>query len=185
MNLNDSPSFGGKLTAWHLPRTYNWQPQVGLELDWTRFTADAHTQHVPADGTVTIPGFRLAGLTLSPTDFGVNILAVNLMFRYPIWATPEMPQGRWYPYIGGGVGVEQARLSDYATNHQETDYAPAVQGLVDIKFFLIKNLALFAEWKRTTAWHTFDYNGAPVPLGYSERWTIASNHIVGGIALHF
>ena len=120
----------------------------------------------------------------------MNVLAANLLFRYPIWPTAEMPQGRWYPYIGVGVGVERARLSDYATNHQETDYAPAFQGLAGIKFFLIKNFALFAEWKRTTAWHTFDYdgatfNGAPVPLGFSERWTIASNLVVGGIALHF
>ena len=84
--------------AWHLPRTYSWQLRVRLELDWTSFIADTHTQDVPADGTVTLPGFCHAGLTLSPTDFGVNVLAVNLLFRYPIWATQEMPQGRWQPY---------------------------------------------------------------------------------------
>jgi opacity protein-like surface antigen len=122
---------------------------------------------------------------LPPSDFSVNILAVNLMFRYPIQATPEMPQGRWYPYIGGGVGVERARLSDLTTNHQENDYAPAIQGLVGIKFFPLKNLGIFAEYKRTTGWHTFDYNGAGLPPGYSEQWTIASNLVVGGIALHF
>ena len=41
VNLNDAPTFGGKLTAWHLPRQYKWQPQIGLELDWTRFTAQS------------------------------------------------------------------------------------------------------------------------------------------------
>jgi hypothetical protein len=68
----------------------------------------------------------------------VNVLAANLLFRYPIWQTPEMPHRRVYPYIGAGVGVERARLSGYATNHQETDYAPVIQGLVGIKLFLIK-----------------------------------------------
>jgi len=52
VNLNDAPTFGGKLTAWHLPRQYKWQPQVGFELDWTRFTADLDPQTASATGTV-------------------------------------------------------------------------------------------------------------------------------------
>ena len=186
VNLNDSPTFGAKVTAWHLPRRYNWQPQIGLELDYTKFTADVHPQIAGATGTSLIPGFELGAIIFTePQDFGVNILAANLLFRYPIWATPEMPQGRWYPYIGAGVGVERARSSNFPTGFEATNYAPAIQGLVGIKFFLIKNFALFAEWKRTTAWHTFDYNGSSLPPGYSEQWTIASNLVVGGIALHF
>lgn len=100
VKLNDAPTFGGKLTAWHLPRQYKWQPQIGLELDWTRFTADLHPQTVGAAGTVNIPGFELGSLTFfDPQDFSVDVLAANLLFRYPIGATPEMPQGRWYPCI--------------------------------------------------------------------------------------
>ena len=186
VNLNDSPTFGAKVTAWHLPRQYRWQPQIGLELDYTKFTADLHPQTVGATGTSLTPGFDIVAITFPSTqDFSVNILAANLLFRYPIWATPEMPQGRFYPYIGAGIGVERTHSSDFPPGHQETDYAPAIQGLAGIKFFLIKNFAVFAEWKRTTAWHTFDYNGTSLPPGYSERWTIASNLVVGGIALHF
>ena len=44
VTLNDSGTFGGKLTAWYLPKKYTWQPQVGFELDFTRFTADRHPQ---------------------------------------------------------------------------------------------------------------------------------------------
>lgn len=44
VQLNDSGTFGGKLTAWYLPKKYHWQPQVGFELDFTRFTADLHPQ---------------------------------------------------------------------------------------------------------------------------------------------
>lgn len=184
VNLNDAPTFGGKLTAWHLPRQYKWQPQIGLELDWTRFTADLHPQTVSAEGTVTIPGMELVGLTfLTPIDFSVNVLAANLLFRYPIWATPEMPQGRWYPYVGAGLGAQRATLS--TSGFQETSYSPAVQGLIGAKFFLVKNLAIFAEIKRTTGWNKFEYEGAGAPPGYFEKYTISSNHLVAGVALHF
>lgn len=184
LNLNDAPTFGGKLTAWHLPRKYNWQPQIGLELDWTRFTADLHPQTVPAAGTVTIPGFELVSVTFfAPVDFSVNVLAANLLFRYPIWATPEMPQGRWYPYLGAGLGAQRAHMTQ--SGFQETSYSPAVQGLIGAKFFLIKNLAIFAEIKRTTGWHTFDFEGSGAPPGFYEKYTISSNHFVAGVALHF
>jgi hypothetical protein len=184
VKLNDAPTFGGKLTAWHLPRLYKWQPQIGLELDWTRFTADLHPQTVGATGTVNLPGLEVGSITFSiPIDFSVNVLAANILFRYPIGATPEMPQGRWYPYVGGGLGVQRATLS--TLGYTETSYSPAVQGLIGAKFFLVKNLAVFAEIKRTTGWNEFDFEGAGAPPGYSEKYTISSNHFVGGVALHF
>ena len=186
VNLNDSPTFGAKITAWYLPRQYNWQPQIGLELDYTKFTADRDPQTDGASGTSFTPGFKLGSVTfLNPVGISVNILAANLLFRYPIWATPEMPQGRWYPYIGAGVGVQRAHLSDSIVSHQETSYSPAIQGMVGLKFFIFRNFALFGEWKRTTGWATFTYDGTGAPPGLSEKSTIASNLVVGGIALHF
>ena len=132
------------------------------------------------------PGFKAGSVTFTlPVDISVNVLAANLLFRYPIWATPEMPQGRWYPYIGAGVGVQRAHLSDSIASHQETSYSPAIQGMVGLKFFIFRNFALFGEWKRTTGWATFTYDGAGAPPGFSEKFTIASNLVVGGIALHF
>lgn len=94
VTLNDSGTFGGKLTAWHLPRKYNWQPQVGFELDFTSFTADLHPQVRGMDGTVAIPGFQLGAYTFTLVrDVSVNTLAANLLFRYPVWSTPDLPQG--------------------------------------------------------------------------------------------
>jgi len=186
VNLNDSPTFGAKVTAWYLPRQYNWQPQIGLELDYTKFTADLDPQTAGASGTSLTPGFQLGAVAFStPQDISVNVLAVNLLFRYPIWATPELPQGRFYPYIGAGLGVQRARLSVPLISVQETSYSPAIQGMVGLKFFIFRNFALFGEWKRTTGWHTFTYDGGGLPPGFSSRFTIASNLVVGGIALHF
>lgn len=185
--MNDSPTFGAKVTAWYLPRQYNWQPQIGLELDYTKFTADLDPQTAGATGTSLTPGMELVAVKVtSHQDFSMNVLAANLLFRYPIWATPELPQGRFYPYIGVGLGVQRAHTSVPIVSHQETSYSPALQGMVGLKFFIFRNFALFGEWKRTTGWHTFTYDGVSgVPPGYSERWTIASNLVVGGIALHF
>ena len=186
VNLNDSPTFGAKITAWHLPRQYKWQPQIGLELDYTNFTADLDPQTTGGSGTSFTPGFEVVSVTFTrPVDIGVNVLAANLLFRYPIWATPEMPQGRWYPYIGAGVGVQRSHLSDSVASHQETSYSPAIQGMVGLKFFTFRNFALFGEWKRTTGWATFTYDGAGAPPGFSEKFTITSNLVVGGIAIHF
>jgi hypothetical protein len=60
-----------------------------------------------------------------------------------------------------------------------------VQGLVGVKVFLIKNLAIFGEVKRTTGWNRFDFEGSGAPPGFYEKYTISSNHFVAGVALHF
>jgi hypothetical protein len=186
VNLNDSSAFGAKITAWYLPRQYKWQPQIGLELDYTKFTADLDPQTAGEGGTSLTPGMQVVSATFTtPQDISVNILAANLLFRYPIWATPELPQGRFYPYVGAGLGVQRAHLSVSAISYQETSYSPEVQGIFGLKIFIFRNFALFGEYKRTTGWNTFNYNGAGAPPGYSARFTVASNLVVGGIALHF
>jgi hypothetical protein len=34
-------------------------------------------------------------------------------------------------------------------------------------------------------WHMFDFEGFGAPPGFYEKYTIASNHFVVGVALHF
>jgi hypothetical protein len=158
VQLNDSGTFGGKLTAWYLPKKYNWQPQVGVELDFTRFTADLHPQTQGADGTVSTPGFQLGAYSFGfVRDLSVNTLAANLLFRYPIWSTPDLPQGRIAPYVGIGVGVQRAVLSLEVVPYREVSYAPAGQLLVGMNFFVMKNLAVFGEYKRIWSSHDFTY----------------------------
>jgi hypothetical protein len=67
----------------------------------------------------------------------------------------------------------------------EISYSPAVQVLVGVKFFLIKNLAIFGEVKRTIGWNKFDFEDAGAPPGYFPKYTISSNYLVAGVALHF
>lgn len=104
LRFEDSGTFGAKLTAWHLPKKYSWQPQIGFKIDWTRFTADVPAgQVLPAFGTFQTTGTPVgfAIVNVAP-EFAVDNMMFNLLFRYPIGATPDMPQGRWYPYVGIG-----------------------------------------------------------------------------------
>jgi hypothetical protein len=181
LRFEDSGTFGAKLSAWHLPRKYSWQPQIGFEIDWTRFTADVpNGQVLPAFGTFqttgTPIGFAIFGVG---PQFAVDNMALNLLFRYPIWSTPDMPQGRWHPYIGVGGGAQRARLS--IQGYEETSTSPSVQALGGVKFFVIKYLAVFGEAKWTQGWHTFKYETD----SYWERYSISTIHLVGGVALHF
>jgi hypothetical protein len=185
VTLNDSGTFGGKLTAWYLPKKYNWQPQVGLELDFTRFTADRHPQLRGADGTVSTPGFQLGAVDIGfVSDLSVNTLAANLLFRYPVWSTPDLPQGRIAPYVGFGGGVQRAVLSLQVVPYREVDYAPAGQVLVGMKFFIMRNLAVFGEYKRIWSSHDFTYSGV-FPPGFEEKWSVVTNILAGGVSLHF
>lgn len=84
-------------------KRYNWEPQIGFEIEWARFTADVPVgQVIPAFGTFLTSGMPLGyiGPFTARREFAVDNMTVNLLFRYPIWATPDMPQGRWYPYVG-------------------------------------------------------------------------------------
>lgn len=183
LRFEDSTAFGAKISAWHLgAKRYNWEPQIGFELDWTRFTADVpEGQVIPAFGTFLTSGMPVGsiGPFSARKEFAVDNITVNLLFRYPIGATTDMPQGRWYPYVGIGGGAQRAKLS--VMGYEETRYSPCFQGMGGIKFFVIKYLAFFGEAKWTQGWHTFKYETD----WYWERYSLSTIQVVGGVALHF
>jgi hypothetical protein len=183
---NDSGAFGGKLTAWSLPRKYNWQPQVGFELNFTRFTADPHPPVRGADGTVTTSGFQLGSFGFGfVRDVSVNTVVANLSFRYPVWSTQNLPQGRIASYVGIGVCAQQAALSVQINGHREVSNAPAGQVLVGVKFFVMRNLSVFGEDKWIWSSHEFSYSTDIKPSGYNAQRSLATIVLIGGVAFHF
>ncbi len=178
----NEPVWGAKATAWYLPRNYAWQPQIGLELDWTRFTTSIQPQTAGASGTAPGTGMSLVQYEfLGRRDFGSNIVAINLLFRYPIGVSESLPEGRWYPYVGVGGGMQRTRMTWWnGYGVSEADYSPEWQVLAGAKLFLFRNLAIFGEWKRTATTHTFHFGPE-----YTESPSIVSNHVTGGVALHF
>jgi hypothetical protein len=184
--LSDSGTLEGKLTAWYLPRKYNWQPQMGCELDFTRFTADLDPQLRGMDGTVAIPGFQLGAFGFSNVrDLSVNTLGANLLFRYPIWSTPDLPQGR-RPIRWLWCRRTASRPVPPGRSVSRSGYFPAGQLLVGMKFFVMKNLGVFGEYKRIWSSHDFTYSGSGImPPGYEETWFVVTNVLAGGLSLHF
>ncbi|GKS56641.1 hypothetical protein YTPLAS18_01680 [Nitrospira sp.] len=80
MKQTNEPVWGAKATAWYLRKNYDWQPQVGLEVDWTRFTSSIHAQTTGGSGTDPVNGLRIFQFDfLGQRDFSSNIVAMNLL----------------------------------------------------------------------------------------------------------
>ncbi len=174
VTLDKSPSVGGKIGMWITAPRKTLGIDVGVEVDVTNFNPDASSgQRVSANG---VTGILLATLDLNATYFGVNVLA-----RFPMGVTPELPNGRWFPYIGLGGGGQRLTFQAPGTS-EGRDTAPAFQGLGGVKVFVTKNIAVFAEGKFIHASHSLEVvgNGSG-----SIDLTLNSVHGVGGLSFHF
>jgi hypothetical protein len=55
-----------------------------------------------------------------------------------------------------------------------------------MKFFVMKNLAVFGVDKRTWSSLNCTSSGSGIkPPGYEDIWSVATNGLVGGVSLHF
>jgi hypothetical protein len=154
--LENSPSIGGKLGLWFTAPRKTLGIDVGAEFDVTNYTPDT-------------PGT----LALNATYFGINVLT-----RLPMGVTPELPNGRWFPYLGLGGGGH--RLSMEVLGDKGRSTAPAFQGLGGVKVFLTKHFAVFVEGKFIYAPHSQGVqSSAPIDI------TLSSVHGVGGLSFHF
>ena len=157
VDYEDSPAFGGKIGMWFTGQRKTWGIDIGTEVDVTHFDPDR---------------------TLNATYFGINVLA-----RVPMGVTADLPNGRWFPYIGLGGGAQHL-VSDEFSGAKPTHTAPAFQGLGGVKVFLFKYLAVFVEGKFTHASHKLDYT-FPGFGTLTNDFTLNSIHGVGGLSLHF
>lgn len=157
VKLKNSPSIGGKIGMWITAPRKTLGIDVGVELDVTHFNPDT-------------PGT----LELDASYFGVNLLA-----RLPIGVEPDLPNGRWFPYIGLGGGGQRLAMKAPGTNEGRST-APAFQGLGGIKVFVTKHIAAFVEGKFIHASHRQEVEG-----GGTLDLTLSSVHGVGGLSVHF
>jgi len=172
VKLDNSPSFGGKIGLWITAPRKTLGIDVGAEIDVTHFTPDAPSGQIVSSSL----GLRriIATFDFDATYFGVNILA-----RYPVGVTPELPNGRWFPYIGvGGGGLRLALQLPGTTEGRNT--AAAFQGLGGVKVFLTRHIAAFAEGKFIHASNSVGFES-----GGSVDITVNSVHGVGGLSIHF
>jgi Outer membrane protein beta-barrel domain len=175
VQLDSAGSYGVKLTAWTTALRAKNGFDLGIELDHTRFSADSRAQTAAATGVSN--GTAVHSAFVNKNDVSARTIAVNALFRIPFGITEQLPHGRWHPYFGGGGGVERAtmRLSD---GSEDSNSALLVQGLAGLKIFIVRHLAMFAEYKYTYADHTFIFDATRSEI-------IRAHHMTFGIAVHF
>ena len=161
LEMESSPSFGGKIGMWFTAPRKALGIDIGAEIDVTHFNPDT-------------PG----PLQLNATYVGFHLLA-----RVPMGVTPELPNGRWFPYVGVGGGVQRLTFEAPRSTSEDSDNAGAFQGLWGVKVFLSKHIAVFGEGKYTHATHRMNFQSgfATGPLDLK----VHAVHGVGGLSLHF
>jgi hypothetical protein len=146
VELNNSPSFGGKIGIWFTGPREALAIDLGTEIDVTNFNPNLPGGQVLTSNLGLV---RTNAFDLNATYYGLNVLA-----RLPMDVTPELPNGRWFPYIGVGGGAQRLRTDVFGIKVSDT--APAFQGLGGVKVFMSKDIAVFAEGKFIHASHTFE-----------------------------
>jgi opacity protein-like surface antigen len=174
-DVDNSAIVGGKIGYW-----FDFFPLVGAELDIYGFSPD-----------INVPPQISSGVALTvPFNFNVSVTAIsfNLMGRYPLLKSPAFPRGRIQPYIGIGPGLFITSIEDLEPN---TDFSlgsktlafGGLQVIGGLKFFLLKKLSLFAEYKFTH--FTADLSGLANDFSLGGTQNIDASHFYGGVAYHF
>jgi hypothetical protein len=146
-------SVGGNAGIWFPTRNKLAGFDLGVEVTGFIWYADVaccvpNYNFTPANGGNTT---ETQGIYVGP----------NFLVRYPIAISEAYPNGRWFPYVGIGVGAHQLAQrpgGQDATGFlraitEERDTTIAFMGVGGIKAHLFKYVSLFAEAKYIHAHH--------------------------------
>lgn len=172
VELDNSYSIGAKLGMWITAPRKTLGIDVGAEIDVTYFHPYA------SSGQVVSTNLGLAQF-VSTFDFHALFFGVNVLSRIPIGVTPELPNGRWFPYIGVGGGGLRLTFQLPGRNESQS-MAPALQGVGGVKVFLTNYVAAFAEGKFIHASNSIEVQGRG-----SGDLSINAVHGVIGLSFHF
>jgi len=140
----------------------------------------------------------------STTEVNGMYVGSNFLIRYPMAISEAYPNGRWFPYVGIGVGAHQMAMKPGGQRGvgfgraitEERDTTIGYMAVGGVKVHLFKYVALFAEAKYLRAQHdglTTDRFGATPPIFGSlgdvvvNRYdsTIDTIFAHAGISIHF
>jgi hypothetical protein len=178
-NVKVDPGFtvGGRIGYW-----FESLPFLGLGIDGFFFTLPVPAQTV--DTTVSISG-SIRGRPISTTASGqVRLPSIDLpaagfspqlMLRWPLFTSNEMPKGRLQPYVGVGPA--------WAVSVDRDELELVLGGLVrgGIAFQLFRHLALFAEY-RYSFFPNFELTDSH---GLHFQADVNTHHVVGGLSIRF
>jgi len=143
----------------------------------------------------------LAGVTgdtrteIQSADIEITAVTINALYRFRLAADREYPRGRFQPYVGIGVGAFIAHLAtttspfDINKDISDTDVRAGFQALAGARWFVTRNIALFAEYKFVQT-QTFSFTfkesgtigGFPLTETARDRAAITSHLLYGGSA---
>ncbi len=172
--FSNSKTLGGKIGLWSPSLRERTGLDYGFALDFTSFQPDIKSGRFRATGISN--GTPVSAITwLNKVDVDSLLFTVNLLFRIPLYISEEFPNGRFYPYGGGGIGVQSTSI--YSQDRNKSDFG--TQALAGLNFFLTKRVAMFTEYKYTYAKQTLEFATS------NEQYIFAVHHAVFGLAIHF
>jgi len=177
IELNPGFTVGGRIGYW-----FEFAPWLGLGIDGFYFSLPVPSQTV--DSTVNVSG-KIFNRPISTTSSGQVRLSSfdlpsagfspQLMLRWPLLTSNDLPKGRIQPYIG--VGPAWAVTID-------TDKAALVLGgLVrgGVSFQIFRHFSLFAEY-RYSFFPDFELKDKS---GLHFQTDLDTHNVVGGISIRF
>lgn len=195
LSFDSSVVFGGK-AGYFIDRDV-LGGNVGAELDVYHFAPNFGAQNVRFSGMFAGVNGDITA-RLQSADIDVTAVTLNVLYRFRLLSQPEYPRGRLQPYVGLGAGAFIAQLetrtSTFDANKEitDTDVRPGFQALGGGRFFLTRNIALFAEYKfiqTDTFSFTFKESGTisgfPVTETARDRADLTSHLFYGGIGFHW
>ncbi|MGC4096061.1 MAG: hypothetical protein QM706_03005 [Nitrospira sp.] len=191
-------SFGGNAGIWFPTRSKLAGFDLGVEITGFIWYADVaccveNYNFSPAIGGTT-------------TEVNGIYVGSNFLVRYPMAISEAYPNGRWFPYVGIGVGAHQMATKPggqrgtgfYQAITEERDTTVAFMGVGGIKAHLFKYVGAFVEAKYIHAHHnglTTDRFGQSGPafegalqgqlIMNSYESTINTILVHAGMSIHF
>jgi hypothetical protein len=181
--FEDSPYYGIRLT--YFPTSSS---RVGGSFDFTHYKIFAETERavtvdgvwngVPVNESVPMNG-RVQQFEVS---HGLNLAALNMIYRWPIGPGAALPETRWQLYVGAGLVVyvphAEATING---NFTSADYQLAgfgYQMLAGLQCRVSRRVSLFAEVKQDGGEVDMDFQG-----GTRAKTRVRTIHALAGIAV--
>ena len=179
VDFDKSATFGGRVGYW-----FDAMPYFGLGIDAFHYEANVSKQRIIECDSPTPCGPD----TLVPRDITVTAVSFDLMGRWPLLKSSEFPMGRLQPYATVGPTVFHSRLKDTThfvpPNQSETDTTFGVKVGAGVTWLLLRNLALFGEYRFTHFGPTWN-NITDGTTWANVETMLNSHHLIFGLSFRF
>ena len=207
INYRNNFVIGGNAGVWFPTRDKLWGLDVGAEITGLLWQTDvACCRNYYNNDPATNLGTGVEGQAV--------YIGPNFLLRYPVAISESYPNGRWFPYVGIGVGMHQMAQrpggfrgsssccspgGELNTNAQTDQRSTTVgwMGVAGVKAHLFKYVAAFVEAKYIMAHHdalTADRFGASTfPYSFEGNSLKVNRHssdidtimVNVGLSIHF